>query len=107
MGEMFFYYALSDVALMGGSFAPLGGQNLIEALAAHCPVVVGPHTFNFADATELALQAGLAQRAGAMPQALIGALKTAQTQIAPEYFTQYLQDNQGAVARILDLLNKM
>ena len=44
------YYALADVALLGGSFAPLGGQNLIEAAACGCPVVMGPHTFNFADA---------------------------------------------------------
>jgi hypothetical protein len=42
------YYALADVALLGGSFAPLGGQNLIEAAACGCPLLMGPHTFNFA-----------------------------------------------------------
>jgi 3-deoxy-D-manno-octulosonic-acid transferase len=52
------WYALADVALLGGSFEPLGGQNLIEAAACGCPVVMGPHTFNFADAAELALAAG-------------------------------------------------
>ena len=57
MGEMAFYYALCDVAVIGGSFAPLGGQNLIEACAAGAPVVVGPHMFNFADATRLAVRA--------------------------------------------------
>jgi 3-deoxy-D-manno-octulosonic-acid transferase len=60
MGEMAFYYAACDVALIGGSFAPLGGQNLIEALAAGAPVIVGPHMYNFAEATSLALQAGAA-----------------------------------------------
>jgi 3-deoxy-D-manno-octulosonic-acid transferase len=60
MGEMPFYYAACDVAVIGGSFAPLGGQNLIEALAAGAPVIVGPHMFNFAEATELALQSGAA-----------------------------------------------
>jgi 3-deoxy-D-manno-octulosonic-acid transferase len=54
LGEMALYYALSDVALLGGSFAPLGGQNLIEAAACGCPVVMGPHTFNFTEAAELA-----------------------------------------------------
>jgi 3-deoxy-D-manno-octulosonic-acid transferase len=57
MGEMAFYYALADVAVIGGSFAPLGGQNLIEACAAGTPVVVGPHMFNFADVTRLAVRA--------------------------------------------------
>jgi len=62
MGEMPAWYALADVALLGGSFAPLGGQNLIEAAACGCPVVMGPHTFNFADAAELARAAGTAIR---------------------------------------------
>ena len=63
IGEMPAYYACADVALLGGSFAPLGGQNLIEAAACGCPVVMGPHTFNFADAAELSLAAGASVRA--------------------------------------------
>jgi 3-deoxy-D-manno-octulosonic-acid transferase len=63
MGEMAFYYGGCDVAVIGGSFQPLGGQNLIEALAAGAPVVVGPHMFNFAEATRLAVQAGAAVQA--------------------------------------------
>ena len=62
LGEMSLYYAMADCALLGGSFAPLGGQNLIEALACGCPVVLGPHTFNFAEAAALAVQAGAAVR---------------------------------------------
>ncbi|HQQ69105.1 MAG TPA: glycosyltransferase N-terminal domain-containing protein, partial [Alicycliphilus sp.] len=62
LGEMALYYGLAHVALLGGSFAPLGGQNLIEAAASGCPVVMGPHTFNFAEAAELAIAAGAAQR---------------------------------------------
>ncbi|WP_310388887.1 3-deoxy-D-manno-octulosonic acid transferase [Roseateles sp.] len=62
MREMALYYGLADVALLGGSFAPLGGQNLIEAAACGCPVVMGPHTFNFAEAAELAEAAGAAIR---------------------------------------------
>jgi 3-deoxy-D-manno-octulosonic-acid transferase len=57
MGEMAFYYAACDVAVIGGSFLPLGGQNLIEALACGAPLLVGPSMFNFAEATRLALQA--------------------------------------------------
>lgn len=62
LGEMPLYYACADVALLGGSFAPLGGQNLIEAAACGCPLVMGPHTFNFADAAELSIAAGAAER---------------------------------------------
>jgi 3-deoxy-D-manno-octulosonic-acid transferase len=62
MGEMATYYAAAHVALLGGSFAPLGGQNLIEAAACGCPVVMGPHTFNFAEASALALQSQAAIR---------------------------------------------
>jgi len=62
MGEMPLYYGMADVALLGGSFAPLGGQNLIEAAACGCPLVVGPHTFNFEDAALLSIEAGAAVR---------------------------------------------
>lgn len=57
MGEMPFFYAAADVAVVGGSFEPHGGQNFIEACAIGTPVVVGPHTYNFADAVASALQA--------------------------------------------------
>jgi 3-deoxy-D-manno-octulosonic-acid transferase len=63
MGEMAFYYAACDVAVIGGSFMPLGGQNLIEALAVGALVVLGPSMFNFAEATRLALGAGAAVQA--------------------------------------------
>ncbi|MEN9479665.1 MAG: hypothetical protein RLZZ298_1060 [Pseudomonadota bacterium] len=62
MGEMAAYFALADLAFIGGSLLPLGGQNLIEAAACCCPVLVGPHTFNFTQATEDAIVAGAARR---------------------------------------------
>ena len=62
MGEMFAYYAACDIAFIGGSLLPLGGQNLIEAAAMGKPVLIGPHTFNFAEVSELAVQAGVALR---------------------------------------------
>lgn len=57
MGEMPFFYAAADVAVVGGSFEAHGGQNFIEACALGTPVIIGPHTFNFADAVTSALQA--------------------------------------------------
>ncbi len=74
MGEMALYYAVAHVALLGGSFAPLGGQNLIEAAACGCPLVMGPHTFNFAQAAELALAAGAAMRVANILEAMAAAM---------------------------------
>lgn len=71
IGEMAFYYSLATVALLGGSFAPLGGQNLIEAVACGCPLVLGPHTFNFAEAATLALRQEVARPAADMAQAIV------------------------------------
>jgi 3-deoxy-D-manno-octulosonic-acid transferase len=62
MGEMFAYYAAADVAFIGGSLLPLGGQNLIEACAMGKPVLVGNHTFNFGAITEDAVASGAAIR---------------------------------------------
>jgi 3-deoxy-D-manno-octulosonic-acid transferase len=62
MGELGAYYAASDVAFIGGSLLPLGGQNLIEACAVGVPVLIGPHVFNFTQATADAVAAGAAMQ---------------------------------------------
>nr|WP_201212414.1 lipid IV(A) 3-deoxy-D-manno-octulosonic acid transferase [Rhodocyclus purpureus] len=62
MGEMVAYYAAADLALIGGSLLPFGAQNLIEAAACGCPTLIGPHSFNFAQATADAIAAGAARR---------------------------------------------
>ncbi len=62
MGEMAAYYMAADVAFIGGSLLPLGGQNLIEAADMGCPVVIGPHTWNFLDAADQAIECGAALR---------------------------------------------
>ncbi len=62
MGELSAYYAMADLAFVGGSLLPLGAHNLIEACACGCGVLIGPHTFNFAQATEDAIDAGAAER---------------------------------------------
>jgi 3-deoxy-D-manno-octulosonic-acid transferase len=70
MREMALYYATAKVALLGGSFAPLGGHNLIEAAACGCPLIMGASTFNFAEAAELSLKAGASLRASDMRAAV-------------------------------------
>lgn len=74
MGEMFAWYAMSDVAVLGGSLLPFGGQNLIEACAVGVPVVMGEHTFNFAEAAEQAVAAGGAETGSSAEDVLARAL---------------------------------
>ncbi|MBP9713839.1 MAG: lipid IV(A) 3-deoxy-D-manno-octulosonic acid transferase [Sterolibacterium sp.] len=62
MGELFAYYAAADIAFIGGSLLDYGCQNLIEACAVGVPVLIGPSTYNFAEAARAALACGAAQQ---------------------------------------------
>jgi len=62
MGELLAYYAAADVAFVGGSLLDYGCQNLIEACAMGVPVLIGPSTFNFAEAARNALDCGAARQ---------------------------------------------
>jgi 3-deoxy-D-manno-octulosonic-acid transferase len=103
LGEMALYYGLSDAALLGGSFAPLGGQNLIEAAACGCPVIMGPHTFNFTDAAQLAQEAGAALRVEAMEDgvrsAVALAVDPARRGAAVRAALRFASANQGAAEK--------
>ena len=60
MGEMFGYYTAADLAFIGGSLLPFGGQNLIESCSVGTPVLIGPYTYNFDEVTQLAVKSGAA-----------------------------------------------
>jgi 3-deoxy-D-manno-octulosonic-acid transferase len=62
MGELMAYYSACDLAFIGGSLVQTGGQNLIEACACGKPVLFGPHTYNFAEASKMAIAQGAALR---------------------------------------------
>ena len=108
LGEMALYYALADVALLGGSFAQLGGQNLIEAAACACPVVMGPSTFNFTEAANQAEAAGAAQRVPDMAHAVAAAFalvnNNAARQLASAGGMAFAASNQGATERTVRAL---
>ncbi|MDM0074463.1 3-deoxy-D-manno-octulosonic acid transferase [Variovorax sp. J2P1-59] len=103
LGEMALYYGLADAALLGGSFEPLGGQNLIEAAACGCPVIMGPSTFNFAEAAELSLAAGASLRVADMEHAVTAALKLVEKPERREAMAQaalaFASTNRGAAER--------
>ena len=107
MGEMFTYYAACDVAFIGGSLQPLGGQNLIEAACMAKPVLIGPHTFNFAAATEQAIAARAARRvedSAALASALRHLFGDPELRQAMGWAAlEFSQRTGGAVHKIADL----
>lgn len=108
MGEMFAYYATCDIAFIGGSLAPLGGQNLIEAAALGKPVLIGQHTFNFAQVTEDAVAAGGALRvndaADLMAQAARLLADDAARNAMGHAGLAFANRHRGATARTIELL---
>lgn len=108
MGEMFAYYAACDVAIIGGSLLPFGAQNLIEACAVGRPVIIGPHTYNFAEAARLALDAGAALQVadthGAVAAARELLLDRARAQVIAEAGLRFTREHHGATGKILELL---
>jgi 3-deoxy-D-manno-octulosonic-acid transferase len=57
-GELGQVYSVADIAIIGGGFAKLGGQNLMQPLAHGKPVIHGPFMHNFRDVAQLASEAG-------------------------------------------------
>jgi 3-deoxy-D-manno-octulosonic-acid transferase len=111
MGEMAAYYAAADAAIIGGSLLPFGGQNLIEACAVGKPVVVGPHTYNFAEAAEQAIAAGAARRVQSAEEAVRIALEVA---AEPELRRSmearaiaFSREHQGATQRVMRLIEEV
>ena len=108
MGEMPAYYSVADIALIGGTLLPCGGQNLIEAAACGCPVLVGPHTFNFAQATEDSIACGAAKRIADATEAAqsVEALleKGGSLQSMRDAALDFSQAHRGATARTIALI---
>lgn len=111
MGEMFSYYAASDVAYVGGSLLPYGGQNLIEACAMGVPVLIGPHSYNFAQATEDAIAVGAAQRIGDATELMRAAGDLLKNEAARKTMSDaaraFATAHRGATARTMHELEKM
>ncbi len=107
-GEMPTYYALAQVAIIGGTLLPFGGQNLIEALACGCPVVLGPSVYNFSLACAEALKVGAAIEVTNVNQAVHEArqlaLKPAQIVKKREAGYELIKANQGATDKVYDAI---
>lgn len=108
MGEMFAYFAACDLAFIGGSLLELGGQNLLEACALGKPVIVGPHTFNFEEATEKAIAAGAAIRvadAKALGETVASLLQDRDRMLETgKAGLHFMQGHRGATEKTLSLI---
>ncbi len=111
LGELLDFYAMGDVAFVGGSLVTVGGHNLLEPAALGLPVLAGPHNFNSADVAKILVERGaaqivngateLGQRVAALlsdpaERARIGALGRAS-----------VEDNRGALDKLLSLIDPL
>jgi 3-deoxy-D-manno-octulosonic-acid transferase len=105
MGEMQSWYAAADVTIMGGSLLPFGSQNLIEANALGCPVVLGPSVFNFEQAARESIAAGASLQVADADAAVAAALRIACDPAVLASMSQaagtFAQAHRGATERTL------
>jgi len=110
MGEMYAYYAASDLAFIGGSLLAYGSQNLIEGCAVATPVLLGPSTYNFAWAAEAALACGAARQVGNADEliAVASSLLDDRSKLAEmgRAGLEFSSRHRGASERTLALLEK-
>jgi 3-deoxy-D-manno-octulosonic-acid transferase len=105
MGEMYSYYNLANIALMGGTILPYGGQNLIESMAMNVPVILGPHTYNFHDVSNEAIRLGAATRIQTLDQlekVLPQMLKSTSQLKMKKACHEMMNKHQGATLKILN-----
>ena len=110
MGEMFAYFVAADLAFVGGSLLPYGGQNLIEACAVGTPVLVGPHMYNFTDVAQRAVLAGAAIQVNDISDFVTQAQALFQNPDALHYMgkhgVEFVNSNIGATKKSLLLIKQ-
>ncbi len=109
MGELKMLYAASDVAFVGGSMVPRGGHNILEAAAVGVPVMFGPYMVNFKE-----IACGVLNQSAAIQcqnkDELVNAILALYEQPAyrkslAEKGMEFVRQNQGAIARICEILD--
>jgi 3-deoxy-D-manno-octulosonic-acid transferase len=108
VGELGACWGMADVAFVGGSFGPRGGQNMLEPAAYGAAVCHGPNTWNFRQVVELFAQSQ-ATCTVRNPEELELFVRTmltdrSQAQAMGQRAQQIVLSQQGATARTVDLL---
>jgi 3-deoxy-D-manno-octulosonic-acid transferase len=111
MGELPLFYGACDVAFVGGSLAPAGGHNFLEASAVGVPAVFGPDMANIEEIAQHAVTCGAAtqiahggQLADAVARYLADPARRAAAGTAGK---KLVEENRGALARTLALIEQL
>jgi 3-deoxy-D-manno-octulosonic-acid transferase len=111
LGELATLYALGTVVFVGGSFVPIGGHNVLEPAAHRRPIVFGPHMHNFHQIAAALLDADGAVQVyepAGLGGAIIQLLHHAERcRALGEAAYQVLRQNQGAIARTVELVEPL
>lgn len=109
MGELWQWYALANIAFVGGSLSETGGHNPLEPARLGVPIIMGPHTFNFKQIVDALRDAGaLVQISNADELLSVWQQWIAQPEVCQQAGLKALhvmQANEGALQKQLDLLN--
>ncbi|GMR08964.1 MAG: lipid IV(A) 3-deoxy-D-manno-octulosonic acid transferase [Gammaproteobacteria bacterium] len=109
MGELQLFYAASDIAFVGGSLIPHGGQNMLEPAALGKPIVFGPSTFNFSEISRQLLDGGAAMQvrdAGELASVMEQLLRDANLRTSiGDNGLKMVEKNRGATGRLMDIVH--
>lgn len=111
LGELRMFYYLADMAFVGGSLVEHGGHNVLEAVIANVPVIVGPHMFNFQEMYEKLVDAeGIltVKDENALVNTLLSLnLHKTQRDVLNRAAMSVLQENKGALDKHYQALNSI
>jgi len=108
LGDLKMLYAASDIAFIGGSMVPAGGHNILEAAAAGVPVLFGPYMANFKEIAQGVLAQGAAIQCLDKDAVVKAIFMLYEDPLYREALVEnaalFVRQNQGAIARICDML---
>jgi len=110
MGVLSRAFGLGRIAIIGGSFASIGGHNLLEAAAHGIPVLNGPHMHAQAEIVRLLRDgdAYSAMEARALPRAVLRLLANdTEREALGRRARVVAEGNRGAASRVGTLLEKL
>lgn len=111
MGELMLFYAVADVAFVGGSLVPVGGHNVLESLACKTATIVGPHMFNFTTIHELLMNDKAIIEVQSWEQLANQLIRLASNHLLRHRIAErgeaVVQANRGALDRLVSLTHRL